>query len=121
MNKEFYGHPKFFELLKMMAEIHSMKSQDYSNSETDPFRNFKMSKDIGIPAWKGALIRTGDKFIRINNLALKGKAAVKDETIIDTLIDMANYSLITAILYEEENPKMIYPTDEEIDEMRCNK
>lgn len=85
-----------------MAEIHSKKNQDYANSKIDPFRNFRMSEQIGIPAWKGSLIRMGDKFIRINNLALKGKNAVKDETIVDTLIDLANYSIITAILYEEK-------------------
>lgn len=98
---KYHGHPKFFEYLKVMAEIHSKKNWDYAKSTIDPFRNFRMSEDIGIPAWKGSLIRMGDKFIRINNIALKGNRAVKDETIIDTLIDLANYSIITAILYEE--------------------
>jgi len=101
----YYGHPDFFKYLKEMAHIHSIKNRDYSASDTDPFRNFRMSELIGIPAWKGALIRLGDKFIRINNLALKGKAAVVDEKITDTLIDMGVYALIVRILYEEENAK----------------
>ena len=33
----------------------------------------------------------------------KEKLEVKDESIKDTLIDMANYALIALILYEEEN------------------
>ncbi len=100
LKTEIQGHPKFFKYLSMMARIHSLKNQDYANNE-DPFKNFRMSEMIGIPAWKGALTRLGDKFIRINNLISKGKTAVKDESILDTLVDLANYALITRILYEE--------------------
>ena len=35
--------------------------------------------------------------------AKKEKLKVKDESIRDTLVDMANYALIALILYEEEN------------------
>jgi len=56
----------------------------------------------GIPAWKGCCVRIGDKFSRIMGFAKKEKLKVKDESIRDTLVDMANYALIALILYEEE-------------------
>lgn len=89
-----------------MAEIHSIKNQDYANSESDPFRNFKMSELVGVSPWRGCLIRLGDKFIRINNLANKENPAVKTESIQDTLMDLSIYALITRILYEEEMSQM---------------
>jgi hypothetical protein len=53
----------------------------------------------------GVVVRLSDKLSRIMQLtrkALEGKeAAVKDETVKDTLIDLANYSILCTILYEE--------------------
>ena len=46
-----------------------------------------------------------DRFSRIMGFAKKEKLKVKDESIKDTLIDMANYALIALILYEEEQEK----------------
>jgi len=100
----YYGHPMFFEYLKEMAHIHSIKNRDYAASDADPFRNFRLSELIGVPAWRGALIRLSDKFIRITNLCKK-EAAVKEESITDTLIDLAVYALIIRILYNERNKK----------------
>ena len=37
--------------------------------------------------------------------ARKERLQVKDESIKDTLVDMANYALIALILYEEDNGK----------------
>lgn len=47
-------------------------------------------------------IRIGDKFSRLMGFVSKEKLRVKDESIRDTLLDMANYALIALILYEEE-------------------
>jgi len=44
----------------------------------------------------------GDKYARISNFIKKGDFQFKEESIKDTLMDMAIYSLITIILYEEE-------------------
>ena len=55
MANKYYGHPMFYELLDKMKEIHSNKNHDYSG-EGDPFRNFRMSEEMGIPSWKGCLI-----------------------------------------------------------------
>ena len=94
----------FYKLLEKMKEIHSNKNHDYSG-EGDPFRNFKMSEEMGIPAWKGCLIRMGDKYSRLCSFAKKEEYKVKDENIEDTLMDLAIYSLIDIILYREKSKK----------------
>ena len=47
----------------------------------------------------------GDKYARISNFIKKGEFKFKGENIKDTLMDMAIYSLITMILYEEAEEK----------------
>jgi hypothetical protein len=53
----------------------------------------------------GVLVRITDKYSRIvqlTNKPLNGKEAeVKEESIKDTLVDLANYSVIAVILFEE--------------------
>jgi hypothetical protein len=98
--KKYHGHPMFYELLKKMGEIHDAKNHDYSEGAKDPFSNFRMSENFGIPAWKGCLVRISDKYSRITQLSTK-EAKVKDESIEDTLIDLANYALICIILRRE--------------------
>ena len=92
---------RFYQLLETMKETHDAKRHDYANDE-DVFANFRTCEAAGIPAWKGCCIRIGDKFSRIMGFAKKEKLKVKDESIKDTLIDMANYALIALILYEEQ-------------------
>tara|TARA_R110002020_G_scaffold2471_1_gene11561 strand:- start:457 stop:876 length:420 start_codon:yes stop_codon:yes gene_type:complete len=91
---------RFEELLEDMKKIHDKKRHDYAN-EDDIFANFRHSELAGIPSWKGTAIRLGDKFSRLMEFAKKGTLEVKDESIKDTLLDLANYALITHILYEE--------------------
>ena len=91
---------RFYELLDSMKAIHDAKRHDYGREE-DIFANFRTCEMAGIPAWKGSCIRLGDKFSRLMGFAKKEKLQVKDESIKDTLLDMANYALITLILYEE--------------------
>ena len=92
---------RFYELLNNMKAVHDAKRHDYANTD-DVFANFRTCEQAGIPAWKGCCVRIGDKFSRIMGFAKKEKLKVKDESIKDTLIDMANYSRIALILYEEE-------------------
>jgi hypothetical protein len=98
--KKYYGHPDFYKLIEELKEIHSSKNHDYAG-EGDPFRNFKLSENLGIPAWKGCLIRISDKFSRLCSFANKEEFKVKDESVEDTLKDLAVYSLICLILYKE--------------------
>ena len=104
MKNKYHGHPDFYKLIDEIREIHSNKNHDYSG-EGDPFRNFKLSENMGVPSWKGCLIRISDKFSRLCSFAKKEEFKVKDENIADTLKDMAVYSLICIILYRERVKK----------------
>jgi hypothetical protein len=93
------GHPEVYKLMEKAAELYDAKNTDYSG-EKDPLINLRACEDIGIPAWKGVLIRMSDKFSRIKQLSTK-TANVKDETITDTLLDLSVYCLLCIVLYNE--------------------
>jgi len=95
---------KFYELLDKMKEIHDIKRHDYASPE-DVFKNFRTSELAGIPAWKGVALRIGDKFSRLMSFCKQGELKVVDESIGDTLIDMANYAIICHILFYEKRQK----------------
>ena len=79
-----------------MNEICKAKNQDYSGGpNVDAFNNFKMVEKMGIcTAEQGFLVRMVDKMMRINNITKSGFASVKDESVQDTLMDLANYSIL---------------------------
>lgn len=77
---------EFKQIVDRMVDTYVKKNSDYGNS-------FDLTCDeFGIVA---ALTRMSDKFLRIKQLALKGKGLVSDESIKDTLLDLANYSIMT--------------------------
>jgi len=98
MNKQ---SKRFYEILNVIKELHDKKRHDYGANE-DIFANFRLSELSGISVWKGSVVRMGDKYARISNFIKKGEFKFKEEGIKDTLMDMAIYSLITMILFEEE-------------------
>lgn len=95
---------KFEEKLERMLAIHDAKNHDYAGEGGDPYSNFRECEDIGIPAWKGILIRMSDKWSRIKNL-VDSDPAVKGESIKDTLLDLANYSILCLLMLEELEEK----------------
>lgn len=96
--RKFKGHPEFVDVLLDMAEVHSNKSNDYA-SDKSPFSNIELCERAGFPAWKGVIVRLGDKYSRLLN-ALAGKL-FKYEGIEDAFIDNANYSIIGLIEYRK--------------------
>ena len=102
-----YTH-RFYELLEEIKALHDKKRHDYAQ-EADPFANFRLSELGGIDAWKGIAVRLGDKYSRLMSFIQKGELKFNDESIKDTLMDNAVYSLIALILYEEsqENKKQM--------------
>ena len=102
-NTKYHGHPRFYGLLKEMADLHSRKNHDYAGS--DPLSNLRAPEDIGLPAWKGVLVRLMDKWSRLKTFARTGNFEVKDEGVTDTLMDNAVYSLLCIILLEEADGK----------------
>ena len=90
----------FEKIIENMLAIHKAKNNDYSPEGS--FGNFYEAERIGVPAWKGAFIRLTDKFTRACNL-IKGKdQMVKDESLEDTLLDLANYAVIVMCLLKNK-------------------
>ena len=93
---------KFLSLIAEMEDIHRRKNAGYAGEASmDPWKNFRMAEMLNISAFKGCLVRMGDKYSRICNLAEDPNNEQVSESIHDTLIDLANYSLIAICLYEE--------------------
>jgi len=90
----------FYELLDKMADLHSRKNHDYAGDK-DPLKNLRASERIGIEPVKAVIIRLQDKWSRLEEFINSGQLLVKEESVIDTLMDNAVYSLLAIILYEE--------------------
>jgi hypothetical protein len=97
-------NPEFKALLDEMLAIHDRKNHDYATDE-DPYANFRVCEMMGVSPFKGIIIRLCDKFSRITGFAQKETLKVKDESIEDTLLDMANYCLLAILLRREETSK----------------
>lgn len=97
-------HPvseKFFALLEELENLHGSKSQDYG-SETDPLANIRQGADfVDIEPWRGCLVRIADKVQRLRTYCRTGRLV--HEGVRDTLLDLANYSLLAILLHEETN------------------
>ena len=99
------GDPRFKQLLDDMWDMHCRKGNDYGRkaiadgSGEDFLANLRASETYGVPAWIGALIRGNDKMIRLENAA-KG-VTLANESVEDSLMDLACYALLSLILYRE--------------------
>lgn len=82
----------FKKITEEMNELYERKNHDYGDSFTDTYKKF------GLVA---PLVRMNDKINRLNTLAVK-KQQVNDEAIEDTLIDIANYAVMTIMLMKGE-------------------
>ena len=77
------------------------KNFDYTGASNDPLFNFRKAEQMGIPGWKAALIRFGDKFSRMCTFAKMGELKVSDENFLDTVKDAANYLFLMQELFKE--------------------
>jgi hypothetical protein len=93
----------FSSILDEMENIFEKKNSDYSGSDQDnPFRNFEASKELGIDPFQGIMVRCSDKWMRLTNLIRTENQSVVDESIEDTLMDLANY-LVIALAVRRNN------------------
>ena len=84
--------------VKRMLEIAEAKNHDYGGKDSNPFANFMAVEHLGAAsAEAGITVRMTDNLSRIITLLNKG-AKVTDESITDTLLDLANYALILKAL-----------------------
>jgi hypothetical protein len=90
--------------LVVVGDMHDRKQLDYG-SDDDPFRNVRLSEELGIPGWAGAVLRNNDKQVRLNKAVrdtlTKGYPDLANEGVRDGFIDKAVYALIGHVLYEE--------------------
>lgn len=95
MNKQQYFEfaEEFF---NECLEISKKKNADYTGGSDDPFSNFSSVEVLGISTEQGFLTRMMDKMKRIASFVEKGELQVKDESVLDTLNDLANYSALFA-------------------------
>lgn len=83
--------------VEKMSAITKAKNADYTGIGDDPFANFTRVEVLGICSTEqGFLTRMMDKLSRINSFAQKGELQVKDESVEDTLLDLANYAILFA-------------------------
>lgn len=92
----------FFDLCDDLKEMHRKKSSDYGcPSGTDPLANIRNgARFVGIPAWKGAMVRLSDKVTRLASYNATGR--LENESLEDNLFDLASYSLLALLLHREE-------------------
>jgi hypothetical protein len=100
-------NPRLYALYERGASIIVAKNHDYAGTD-DFYKNFRECESWGFPAWKGILVRLGDKWRRICNFAMKLEYKVKDESFIDTVIDMANYLFLMLAVWLETNEKKTF-------------
>lgn len=79
-------------LVNEMHETYLLKNADYGNSFVEQHKKF---------GTLSALIRMDDKMRRLEQL-MKNPAHVKDEKMIDTVKDLANYAVMTWMELEKE-------------------
>lgn len=72
-------------------DLYDRKNHDYGDSFHQTFVEEGMAM---------ARIRLGDKFNRFKTLSRGGDRKVNDESIRDTLIDLANYAIMTIVEME---------------------
>ena len=100
VNKQ-YGHPDFYGLLDQMAKLHSRKNHDYAGT-SDPLKNLRACTRLELDPFIGVMVRLQDKWSRIEEFVKSKTLLVKNESVEDTLMDNAVYSLLAIILLREQ-------------------
>ena len=75
-------------LTEQMYNVFAAKRHDYGPTSEHTFKKFGLVSMV---------IRMSDKLGRLENIALKNDILVTDEKVEDTLLDLANYALITIL------------------------
>lgn len=93
--EEFFKYQE--ETFNKLLELTRKKNADYAGSGGDAFNNFTRIETIGVATTEqGFLTRMFDKFSRIISFMQNGELQVKDESVEDTLLDLANYCVLMA-------------------------
>ena len=88
---------KFKDITEEMNALYERKNHDYGNSFSETFRK------LGIIS---AATRMLDKMNRIVSLVAKDQQKVNDESLRDTLIDIANYAVMTIMEIDKKKERI---------------
>jgi hypothetical protein len=91
---------RFHEHLARLGELHDRKQADYGTDQ-DPFANVRASQEWGIDPWVGSMVRANDKVQRLKSMVRNGNLV--NESVEDSLDDIAVYAVIARVLREEAN------------------
>lgn len=85
----------FVRITEEMQQTYAKKNQDYGNSFEQGFNHIGPAYAVG---------RMLDKYNRIENLLLRENslALVEDESVLDTLTDLASYCVMTRMAIEKQ-------------------
>lgn len=84
---------KFEKITQAMLEIYKVKNANYGSS---------FDKSLDEDGLIVSKIRIGDKFNRFVSLLKKDSMGTVDESIYDTLLDLANYAILTIMWLENK-------------------
>jgi hypothetical protein len=101
--KERFKDNTALDILDNMQAVYEAKDSDYSATGL-PMGNLRKCEDAGIDAWRGCLVRIGDKMSRLENFLKEKEYLVISEKAEDTVVDLANYAILMSCLIEEIKP-----------------
>lgn len=87
MTKQNNNCAMHHKICEELGELYRKKNHDYGDSFHKSYEEFGLTM---------AAIRLDDKLNRFKTL-IKAESKVKDESVRDTLIDLANYSIMAAM------------------------
>lgn len=88
---------KFKDITEEMNALYERKNHDYGNSFSETFRKLVIIS---------AATRMLDKMNRIVSLVTKDQQKVNDESLRDTLIDIANYAVMTIMEIDKKKERI---------------
>ncbi len=103
---------KYMEVIEILKKTFLQKNHDYGSSVRKNYNKFEAyGKNEGL---KYVFGRIAEKYDRLENLIYgKDNNQVIDESIEDSLLDMANYAILAAVSIQEHktnpNPKFLTP------------
>lgn len=90
---------KHVQIVTGLSELYKAKNADYGDSVHETYLKYGLTS---------FLVRMEDKLSRLRSLSQKSadEQRVKDESIRDTLLDLANYAIIAVIELDEEKERL---------------
>lgn len=97
---------RFEEITTAMLDLYKRKNADYGNSVAKTFDEY------GLVSF---LVRIEDKLNRVSTLTKKSttEQQVKDEKIEDTLLDLANYSIMALIELDRVKSEQVHSLNDD--------